>query len=750
MPAAAHEFVKNFSFAILDKLLFLLKKSISDEYLSPITTTFCLKFIANSLQIEHCYRQMEGYFNSILLHMCIPLLAMTEEESSLLHSDVETFIYSSFYKTEDYNMVKNASEELIKKICDDYTVKEKNKRYETLLTFVNSIIECLDSNFNKLQNKPLDYFSKEYLLHAFEAVTDLTIRNKFIRNKFEDFVVKFLLPDLSDSKTPLELKIRILSIYSKIGNFITFRNVQDAQSMCQAVCNCLGSKNMAVQVFASEALCALLYCDNCRDMLRSNLEDIISIVLGLINKFDYDGTVRVLEIIIQHYADSLQKHADKLLGGLVKAYFDFRGVVNSRGGSGKESKEEEAIDESERAAEACLDTMINLMKAPLPLEVYKRCTDSVLNILNITILENNENNFQSCLILLNLLIFKSVELSDQMLCYFPILCYLITGKPNGKLILDIEKLSEDYQQVFNCVGEKVNWFQDIDLITKCLLNFIQKCGSKFITSQDFFGVTFVTLVFQVCSRIIDEGNRINQLLIAINAFKLYQALLENLPGKMDNYMEDILKMLGQIVRIQDLSQYIETSCLCAVSVCYWYNPLLALNCMKRLGDELLPRLWREKTGKLTSDSEKERKIFALTSLLKVNPKDLPAAYCADFVMPELARTAKELLESKKYDMEDNELYGDEGSSEDIYKDSDDGDEYEEEDDDFDDDFHGAHYDSPLLANCSIVKLKEVLEEIEHKDKNYFSFLIDKLSKSEQEGLIYTLNESVKLQAKASK
>ena len=114
-------------------------------------------------------------------------------------------------------------------------------------------------------------------------------------------------------------------------------------------------------------------------------------------------------------------------------------------------------------------------------------------------------------------------------------------------------------------------------------------------------------------------------------------------------------------------------------------------------------------------------------------------------MEELLENTSKLYEIKKYDKEYNEdeVYSDSNENE-MYED-DEEDEYLEDEEDFlADDCDNLLYQSPLVASCSVTKLKEGLEKLSMVDPHHFERIISTLDNKDQERLSRLLSEAAKI------
>lgn len=732
---AALDFAKNWAMPMLDRVLMAVSNFNRGMYVAPRMMTFCLKVVANCINIHECSSTMQPFLEKIMLEYCLPLLALNEKDEEYWKEEPLQFVYSENCKTDDHNMLKNAAEELIKKIAETRPQPRSDTYMHSLKNFIFASLNKME---NQITQQKIDPLSKEYMLHALQATTDVYKLDKKIRNELEGFTVTHVIPELfSDSDI---LKYRCLSLYSRIGFFFSFKDHSACLKACQGVSACLASKVLPLKIAAAEAMCVLLRNQDARQMMRGDLLEMLEILLQLLNDVDYDGLVHSLEAIIESFGKDIEPHSAKIIEGLGVAYYNFKGNLNAAKGQKSEDAEVEN-SESERAASACLQTMANLLKTNLNQEIYLMCVEPVLKILNITILENDEIDFQNSMTLLNLLLYKNETIDNNLAFYFPIMCYLIIGRPQGQLKMDVSVFNEQMQDVLAKVDLKPEWFEDVGTITACMLNYFQKCGDKFLEIEDCFGVPFVELAFQVANKLAQQSLDQRHTHCMQFGLKLLNGLMENFRGKIDNHMPRVLGMVDELLKMDEKSNTTVSWLLSVISVALWYNPELTFGFFSK--DSRTIEGWFESFALMTSDQDRERKMFALTQILMARPDSLPKNLIMDMLMKEIFQTTHLLIESKKCDMEDDGEYNDSYDSEysEYYDDEDDA---WSEDEDYEEEFENIYYDSPLLSHCSIVELKKVLEGLEKNNSNYFMQLIQCLSKEDQPKFSQMLVEAEKV------
>ena len=84
--------------------------------------------------------------------------------------------------------------------------------------------------------------------------------------------------------------------------------------------------------------------------------------------------------------------------------------------------------------------------------------------------------------MLSKVLYKIPTVPDTLLAYYPILCYIWTGKPHSSnLKMDISGLDQGIQSILlaeNNVLFNGEEMEDFNLVG-CVLNYIKKCGDSF-------------------------------------------------------------------------------------------------------------------------------------------------------------------------------------------------------------------------------------------------------------------------------
>lgn len=586
----------------MDRSLCLLTRNTT-EYVSPKTIAFCLKNITCCLNNEGCFYKMAEHMERIMLEFAVPLLALNEKDCQYWKEEPVQFVYSNNIKTDDHCVVKNAAEELIQKIASSKTSSNGSPLVYSLVNFVT---ECLKSGRNARTSKPVDDFSTEYLLHSLECVHEVVKLEKSIRSNLAWFFEQFIVPQMTG---PCEyLRARACSIYSRIGYFFDFPQQEAYFKACQGISACLADKHLPVQVAAAGGLSVLLFDAEAKHLLKGDLRNILQIILDLMNEIEFDGLVQALEGIISEFEDDIDPFAGGLIRGLMEAFFRYKSNSN------QDDDPNEAVDEAERAAEACLDTINNILRTNLEPKQFQDSIVPVLTILNSTIKGGDQINFEKSLGLLNLLLYKNQTLSNDLVFYYPLLCYLIVGKPNKNL--SVQDVPEEMLELLEKVGQKDGWLDDLSIITGCLLNYIQKLGEGFLKATDFYGLSFPALLFEVIKKIGSESIETEQEWNLIYSMKILMGFVENLPGLIDDFLPQIVGLVRELLSL-DNSNSLTVMILQVVSCLIWYNPHKFLATIESENAAKILFTWFENLELFSTEVQKKRELWAFSAILSV-------------------------------------------------------------------------------------------------------------------------------------
>jgi hypothetical protein len=107
------DFVKNYSLGFLQSSINYLKFAVQGTFVSPKCVSTCLRSFYNGLQNDDIFDQMNVHLESLILDICVPLLALNAKDQEYWQEDPQQFVYASKSLVDDHNMVKNSATTLL-------------------------------------------------------------------------------------------------------------------------------------------------------------------------------------------------------------------------------------------------------------------------------------------------------------------------------------------------------------------------------------------------------------------------------------------------------------------------------------------------------------------------------------------------------------------------------------------------------------------------------------------------------------
>lgn len=667
----------------------------TDSFKSPRMTVFCIKYVINCMQVKACVDAMIklNCINKIMMEMCLPLLYQTDYDQNFWKESPKEYVYSATYKTEDHNMVKNAVTDLLQKICE----VEVNKKREFLRQYIQEITVKLNQLTQPGQNAPA--LMKECLLHGIEAVVDQFITDREIRSCLPQLLATHLLPILREDTNCGQLAYRVCSLYSRIGYFIKY-NPDVHDEFCKLVCQAIVRGAIPTQIKAAEALSVLVQNQyELKEKIAQELDFILKKVLEMIELYDFDGLVDTLKTIINSFQYEIGPHSAKVFDGLKVAYYNYKSSINSC--KGVDEKEAE-VAEAEIGADTCLSAMSNLVNSNLLPEVYHSIAKPILEMVNLCILEEDETNFPTCISMLNMVISKAPVLPDFLVAYYPVLCYMIAGKPRRDFTKHPNSLNdEQFEHVVAKVAQREDVLDDIHLLSTCLQNFTTKLADGMADYCDFFGTSFIELYYQVMDaigQICKEGDSCD----LVWPLKMGIALLENLNPA--THIEPILLMVDQILNRENITSRVIMSGIAVFSVAFLRD---LPKTMEVLNTKLVHREYIQKwfseinNSKATNQTNKIYFIRALLSFLQADSRLLPNGLNLKQVMSSFIDLSEDYIETK-LDEADPDYEASEEESDELEMLYEDEDDEWDEDEDFEPEEECQYY-SKVLLGCPVIE-----------------------------------------------
>ena len=630
------DFLKKFSPGFLDTCFNYLKY-YTRTYIAPKMVALCVEAVNQGIQNEFIHEALNCHFEMILLEICLPLLALNKQDEDYWENEPREFIYSEEYTSDDHNIIKNAAKELILVL-----LRYKNKEGGNLtVDMLNFLAYSFKEGKDARTGEPLNTISKEYMLRGMEIASDRFLSDMRIVDSVEEIVENVVIPEL-EADQPV-LRARACSVLSKFGG-VTLSNRENYMKICQSVCQNLMHTDLPVKIKASKAMSTVLVHDEVKELMLPELKKIIENVLKMMQQIDLSSLVKSLEGIIESFGDCMGELATGLIKTLAENFEDcHKEVLEERKKMDLDEGEDE-VTETMKAAESLLDTITNILKAKLPDKVYRAVTPTVLDLLNMSLLAGDKYCIEKCFSFLNIVLYKSEEITDEMVFYYPIMIYFITGRPTKEIKLNIKNLPKIFQDILTSDHVFGAQFDNFESMMGCFLNFIGKLGENFLTSSDIYGISFVELLFEMIRKIGNECLQRNNNADLCLALRLIIALIENFRGKIDDLIPQILDLSTELMK-ENRTENLKSVLIQIICMMFWYDPIMAIELLnKRDYTQDALEAWFGNVEIFTSDFEKERELYGIAGIISL-PADLyPKSLNLEAVSKEILKVSTEIVE----------------------------------------------------------------------------------------------------------
>lgn len=739
------------------------------QFVAPKTLQQCLKYILYAIQVEFIVKKINFQLEAFLFDICIPLLAINQKDEENWNKDPAMFLYSQVSRLDDHNGVKSASlslMEYILKLNDENDVPMEKK-------FINYIGSCLEKNTNLRENCELNPIMKDCFISALihcHKMFELEKEEEIV--EIVDKIIQgFLFKELFSEHEII--KARVCHLLYKYGTqYVGLEDTETHLLLCNGLDNCLNSNKIPVQINALLALNRSCANQSVISYFEPQIEKILQVIEKCMSSIDYKELIYSAEGLIKEFSHLLAPYALPILQLFNSCYYKYLDHYKFEYDEedclifeidDDEYDDDSIASESIFAAAACLETIRTVLDLKLGPEIQKKGYDIVMNMIADTILVQNTEIFLSSLSLLNLILYQEPVITDELKFFFPILIYVIIGKPKGRnLTSEISQLPENFREIFS-ESTNLEKFSDdfVGPSLGCFLNYVSKLGESLYTTTDFYGINFSELLMAYIEKIISDAltgpcdkEIIFVLIIVKVVFQTAKDRFE-IPN-LSIWTASLCRLLTESSRTDQLRM----ATLRAISVLIWLQPAKYLQEMSQADPTLLSNIFggifAASSEQLDEDGQEEL-LYGLVAVLEVDKYALQGfdlgllmkavlTKCVELVRSRAEddkRTADEEPkvidpESKFMNDEDNPWDGD-----DTYDDLD-------EEEDLLDEADHLLFDSLFETNCPVLYLEFVLGKLEKADPQYVQGLLSGYTPEDRQSLLKAIQDSKEYMAQVLK
>lgn len=478
-------FNENYRKEFLEIFIDLLLKT-KTHLITPKILLFSLKYLFFALKKEEEPEVLQNYEN--LLYMCfIPCLFISKSDEIIWNEDPKEYIYR--YEL-DATFIVYKIKNLVLKLTDKFC-----KEQEFILTnFFDYIYRTLNQENASLSLPPNLILVKEAIFQIMGFLSHKIMKNNVLYQKADDILKRFALPDFGSQIG--FLRVRACKIFDEF-EFLVFKDKTLVNLVIENIANCLLSHEIPVQYNACIILKPLLEEKEVQTKLRPIVPKLFELTLKLMDSIDNEEVVSFLEAMIENFENDTENYALELLHHLTNAFFKYINI-NSQTNKAKSKKKVLQEEETEMAANSCLEAMKTILFTKVKPEVYEKSCSFIIPLFNFGFKQEASDFLQNILIILSQIVKGIENLPDDLLFYFPVMLYMCFGIPMDKVSSNsIQNLNDDLKRILAESTKGWAGMEYLETMISAIAAFLSKLKETIFIKQDLFQNPFITLLIKL-------------------------------------------------------------------------------------------------------------------------------------------------------------------------------------------------------------------------------------------------------------
>jgi hypothetical protein len=630
------------------------------QFVAPRVVSESLKFLNLCIGLEAIIGQAVFTAESmdhLVFELLLPMIGVNQKDSELWSTDARGFLLAQDSKVDNHNVIKSASKELLLKILElpdpnipvisQPTLKptSSTRRQTIQHPFGSRYISYLKSTFSTQVNPrtkmPLTEHDKDYLLTSlYFSCATLEAKSK-TTEELVDLLEEYIFREYANDS--LLIKFRISCLINQNGISL-IKNDALLFELCKCLEVAIKSEHEVVRVSALVALNRALVDKRVLVYFSNQVTIILHSIVSCMKTLYLKDLVYAAEGIIKDLHQQVLPFAGDLITHFENSFYQYiDGYHDSDAGNtedeeaynyddGESDAEENGFNfESLSAAEACLEALLTIQQLELgPIE-RQRVSDVTLSILCDILVKHNGDLLGKGLEILNSNLYKSVQLSEPLVFFYPIVTYVLLAnfdhaeQFNQSILPPIaQTLPPKLQEIL--VECDFTEFENIGYLEclACLLNYIKQLGPAFFQLRDCYGTSFFDLLKKVLSSSFEHalsGSSDSSHLNIMISLRIIMELMVQAKHQqfqvpeLGGFIEGVFGLSNKQSSEQITLQVIQTICMCL-----YYNPSQTLqvckqlNCQNQFFDCLYSRL-----ADFSDETTRERVLYGLVALLELLP-----------------------------------------------------------------------------------------------------------------------------------
>ena len=618
-PEFAQYYVKDLAKSSMEAHLYIISKK--DKFVGRKALYFSLRFIELFIQNKDVCQMMECHMESLLYEYIIPLLSINVQDAVEFKNNAPESIRKELSEDPSHsdNCPKVAARGLLRELWS-YIPDKSYKEPALLGKFLHL---CVD-HLNEFKSNPsIDFRVKDAALFAIYSLREHIEKNEELLSGLEDLLIEHVLWELSSDN--LFLRARALLCYWEITSKMSLEDKKATEEFWSLIYNnSLKSQPLNIRVYSF--VCIGNVCDTefGQMFFKNKVGELLETWLDILDEFFIEDLIEALNEIINVFYEEVIPYSIQVWEKLSEAYYD---IMVQMG------QEDVEMDDAKSVviANGCLNAIKRLVtsiggQAKENKKVIYDIEDKVQQIIFDSLDPRFSDVHESVLTLAWALSYYNQEISSNLWRMFP--------KIVGLVEYNLDKTWE-----YGLIGPGIIW----------IMNYMQKDPDTFLNAQMESGETPFASTVSLISKIISDSHQTEDYLLHKTGTDLIISLLENLHGRIDDSIHNILELL--VTEVQKYSdRWVRHLIIQAISMCFAYNAALTFQIIEEMNwTQGIFELWFDALPNAKYDFEIKRLTLGLLAIIKWRDFQLPEIVVSG--MPSIFKELVTLWEKSLYTRE---------------------------------------------------------------------------------------------------
>ncbi|KAL4807189.1 armadillo-type protein [Aspergillus unguis] len=580
----AKSFITTFAPEILKGYLQEIDKYVSKgQWLSNPALSYTLIFFEECVKPKTMWDHLKPHMENLIAHFVFPILCQSDEDIELFETDPSEYLHRKLNYYEEVSAPDVAATNFLITLT-----KNRKKQTFSILTFVNGVVSKYEAAPDD-QKLPRE---KEGALRMIGSLASVILGKKSpIADQVEYFFVRHVFPEF---RSPHGfLRARACDTLEKFEQ-LDFQDPNNLMIIYRNILESMTDSELPVRVEAALALQPLIRHDVIRTSMQQNIPQIMQQLLKLANEVDVDALANVMEDFVEVFSAELTPFAVALSEQLRDTYMRIVGELLERNAAkGDEDTYGDFLDDKSITALGVLQTIgtliLTLESTP---DVLLHLETVLMPVISITLENKLYDLYNEVFEIIDSCTFASKSISPTMWQAFELIHK--TFKAGAELYLE-------------------------DMLP-ALDNYVAY-GSQTLVQNPAYLAAIVGMVQDIFSD--EKVGGVDR----ICGCKLAETVMLNLRGYVDQYIPVFIELAMRVIdageaRTKSYRLHLMEMVINAI----YYNPVLSLQVLEAKGwTNKFFSAWFSSIDGFRRVHDKTLSIVAITSLLTLNPADVPTS-----------------------------------------------------------------------------------------------------------------------------